>query len=196
VLDGFNRANTSPRTMREQIKHFTDTYNINEWVIERNAFQKFLTDDPELRQFLQSRGCKLTAHYTTANKVDPDFGVMSMAPLFESCGRPQENGQGGFWTRTPDTALIELPDDRQSAWVSSLVTQLISWEPSGLSQSQKTDLVMALWFTDIAFKRILNKARGVNTHMSNPFLSKARSRDRQVINIAEYRESMLDREAG
>lgn len=196
VMDGYNAPNTSPSTMRERIRYFTDTYHINEWVIERNAFQKFLTDDPELRSFLQSRGCKLTPHFTNQNKVDPDFGVMSMAPLFESSGEMPSNGGGGAMKRRQfDQILIELPCDTQSAWVSSLAGQLIAWEPSGLARSQKTDLVMALWFTEIAFKRILSRSRSLPTHMSNPFLSKQRQRDRNVYDIAALRAAAAERDA-
>jgi hypothetical protein len=190
VLDGFNQANCSPTTLRQTVMRLTDTYNINEWVIERNAFQRFLTQDPQLKSFLQSRGCRLTEHYTTANKVDPDFGVMSLAPLFDSAGTPQANGGGGAWKKDFENSLIELPDDRQSAVISELVKQLVMWEPSGLSQSTKTDLVMALWFTEIAVKRILGTGRQMKTHMDNPFASKARLRDRGVINLAEHREAM------
>lgn len=191
VLDGYNAAGTSPATMRERIKFYTDLYRINEWVIERNAFQKFLTDDPDLRSFLQSRGCKLTPHYTNANKVDPDFGVMSMAPLFESSGAPPANNGGGAMRRKPfEEMLIELPSD-ESAVVTELVSQLISWEPTGLAQSQKTDLVMALWFTEIAFKRILSRSREIPTHLPNKFLTQSRARGRAVINLADAREALL-----
>ena len=192
ILDGFNQAGASPTTMRETIKRLTDTYGIHEWVIERNAFQKFLTDDPELKRFLQSRGCKLTAHYTNTNKVDPDFGVMSMAPLFESCGRPPEKNTGGRWVRTPDTALIELPRVQDSAWASELVKQLITWEPTGLSGLVKSDLVMALWFTEIAFKRVLGRSRSMGSHVPNPFASKARLRERDVVDLRAYREAAMN----
>lgn len=197
VLDGYNQPGTSPATMRDRIKYFTDLYHVNEWVIERNAFQKFLTDDPEVRGFLQSRGCKLTPHFTSSNKVDPDFGVMSMAPLFESSGELPQNGSTGakMKRRQFEHMLIELPSD-EAGWVSELVKQLITWEPSGLAASQKTDLVMALWFTEIAFKRILSRSRDIPTHRPNPFLSKARARGRAVINLADYREAQLaEREA-
>lgn len=196
VLDGFNQANTSPSTMREQIKRLTDLHHINEWVIERNAFQKFLTDDPEIRAFLQSRSCRLTPHYTTKDKVDPDFGVMAMAPLFESTGRPPKNNGGGTWAKVAEGDLIELPDERQSAVFSQLVAQLIAWEPQGMSQKQKTDLVMALWFTEIGFRKIVSTQKQATTHLDNPFLSRGRKRDRVVINIADYREAMrLEKEA-
>lgn len=191
VLDGFNNAGTTPRMMRDKIKWFVDTYGVNEAVIERNAFQKFLTDDPDLVQFLQSRGCKRTPHYTTKDKVDPDFGVMSMAPLFESTGEPPKNGGGGMWKKVAQGDLIELPDERQSSWCTQLVSQLIAWEPQGMAQAQKTDLVMALWFCEIAAKRILNKSRKIPTHLDNPYVSAGRRKQRAVVNLADYRAELL-----
>lgn len=198
VLDGFNQANTTPSQMRDAVKHLTTMYGINEWVIERNAFQRFLTQDPDLNAFLRSRGCKLTEHYTTGNKTDPDFGVMSMAPLFESTGRPMDQNIGNRYTRNGVTGdLIELPNDRNSGWCTELVKQLITWEPSGLAQSQKTDLVMALWFCEIACKRLLGIGRKVNSHMPNPFASRNSINSRQTVNLAEFRQMALEaREAG
>lgn len=189
VLDGFNNPNTSPELLRSKVKQLTDTYRINEWVIERNAFQRFLTQDPELKRYLAGRGVKLTEHYTGSNKIDPDFGVMSMAPLFETAGKPPENGGAGMWKKDFENSLIELPDDRESQFVSSLVTQLITWEPKGLPQATKTDLVMALWFCDIACKRILGVGRKLRSHVDNPFASRAALKQRSVINLRDYQEA-------
>jgi hypothetical protein len=145
---------------------------------------------------LQARGCRLTPHFTGAEKVDPDFGVMSLAPLFESTGTPPLKGNGP-WQRVDEGDLIELPDDRTAAWVGQLVGQLVAWEQSGLSVSQKTDLVMALWFCDLAFKRILDKSRGAkSTHMSNPWIPQDRARERGTVNLADLRYAMLDEKAG
>lgn len=197
VLDGFNQANTSPTQMRDAVKRLTDQYKINEWVIERNAFQRFLTQDPELNKFLQSRGCLLKEHHTGSNKLDPDFGVMSMAPLFESTGRPPEKNLNGPYERVQEGDLIELPDDRTSSWCAEYIAQLIAWEPSGLAQGQKTDLVMASWFCEIACKRILGIGRKVPTHMSNPFASRSALSTRGTINLADYRLAAIEaREAG
>jgi hypothetical protein len=85
--------------MRDTVKRLTEMYGIHEWVIERNAFQRFLTQDEELKSFLRSHGCKLTEHYTNENKYDSDFGIATMAPLFLSCGEPASNGGGGKWRR-------------------------------------------------------------------------------------------------
>jgi hypothetical protein len=189
VLDGFDAANCSPRRMRDKIQELTDKFSIAEWVIERNAFQKFLTDDMELRRYLQSRGCKLTAHFTGMEKRDADFGVMSMAPLFESTGR--QHPQTNVWIRVRNgDERIVLPDPRQHAWIATLIQQLAAWEPQGMVQRQKTDLVMALWFTEIAHKKILNVGNKMPTHVNNPFANQIRLDRRNVIDLAELRAAL------
>lgn len=82
-----------------------------------------------------------------------------MAPLFDSCGVPDEHNPSGKWKRTPDSALIELPNPRQNTWVNDLVQQLTIWQPSDMKRDDKTDLVMALWFTHISFDRQLQRGR-------------------------------------
>lgn len=190
ILDGFNMRGSQPKLMRETIFRLTDTYHINEWVIERNAFQRFLTQDDELVKFLRGRGCRLTEHYTTENKYDADFGISAMAPLFLTCGEPPINGGDGMWKKTPETALIELPATRQNAWVGELVNQLVIWQPSGMKQGAKTDLVMALWFTEIAIKRMLGHGRTRQTHADNPFASRAQLKQRMSVDRVSYGEAM------
>lgn len=196
VLDGVNVRQMTPKQMREHVFRLTDLYHINEWVIERNAFQRFLTQDEQLVRYLRERGCKLTEHYTTENKYDPDFGISAMAQLFMTAGEPPSNGGDGIWRRTPDTALIELPNERQNPWVGELINQMVIWQPSGMKQGSKTDLVMALWFTEIGVRRILDRGRNRPTHATNPFASSRRLRDRQTIDIATYREAMRDAASG
>jgi len=191
IIDGYDRAGLSPYSMREKIYELTEKHNIAEWVIERNAFQKFLSDDPELKQFLYARGCKITPHFTGQEKRDPDFGVMSIAPLFESTGIQHAQNQG--WMRVRDgTERITLPDPRQHSWVALLISQLAAWEPSGMNARQKTDIVMALWFTEIAFKKILNQGRHLEDHVKNPFASKIRLADRQVVDLLELKAQQAE----
>lgn len=196
VLDGFNMKACPPQTLRETVMRFTDTYHIHEWVIERNAFQRFLTQDPELTRFLRSRGCKLTEHYTTDNKYDSDFGIATMGPLFDSCGHPDPQALNGPWVPTPETALIELPSARQNSWVAELIQQLTTWEPQGMSQKAKTDLVMAMWFCEIAAKRILDRGQNKLQYRDNPFTNRAAVKARKVINLADVRRRLLDESLG
>lgn len=196
ILDGFNKKGTLPHEMRERIKYFTDTYHINEWVIETNAFQKSITQDVELVQFLRSRGCKLTPNYTSDNKRDPDFGIATMGPLFDSAGHPDPQALNGPWVPTPATALIELPSSRQNSWVAELVQQLTTWEPQGMSQKAKTDLVMALWFCEIAAKKILDRGQHKIRYRDNPFTNRAAVKARKVVNLADVRRQLLEESLG
>ena len=189
VIDGFNQRGTSVETLKATMRRLTEQYRINEWVVETNAAQKFLIQDASLRQFMQGRGVKMGGHNTNREKLDPDFGVMSMAQLFMTCGEPPSNGSGGAWRKTPEKALIELPAPRQNAWVSELINQLVVWQPHGMKQLQKTDLVMALWFTEIACQRMLNRGLNRPQHAHNPFLSRSRARQQRVINLSEFREA-------
>lgn len=129
ILDAFNKAHVHPDEMRQLIIGWTAKYGIDEWVIEANAFQAFLTQDTDLLTELGNRGCVLTPHTTGRNKHDPDFGVLAMSQLFE-------------------TRKFTLPTISSSQAIRALVDQLCVWVPHP-PQGQKTDLVMALWFTEI-----------------------------------------------
>jgi hypothetical protein len=147
VLDGWNKPNANAADIISKFKELTDKYRPNEWVIEKNAFQRFLTQLPEIVDYARSRGVKITPHHTTSNKFDEDWGVQTMGPLFDSC--VQWDDERKRWAPT-GKGLIELPSTRQNAWVAAIVQQLTIWQPEGMAQKQKTDLVMALWFTHLA----------------------------------------------
>ncbi|WP_327719891.1 hypothetical protein OG381_34455 [Streptomyces sp. NBC_00490] len=138
VLDVVNRRGMPPHEMRSEIERLTERYGISEWRVEKNAYQASITQDQLIRTFLSARGCLITPHHTNSNKWDADFGVASMAPLFEG------------W-RT-DQNLIRLPSQTQSESVRALIEQLCSWFPEtkGL-----TDCVMALWFAEIRARELM-----------------------------------------
>lgn len=162
VLDGRLRTGATPTWIRETIKELTEKYGIHEWRIERNAFQQYLTQDPDILEWLGSRGVRLSEHYTGKNKWDPMFGVASMAVLF-------------------DLQLIDLPALSQSEPMKQLVEQLISWSPE---TKAKTDMVMALWFAEIRAREVCQSVSydpdGPRSYQRNRWLSK-RQRERQVV---------------
>lgn len=140
----FDLTNPSPTSIRELIKRVTLEYRVNEWVIEEQGFQGFLVHDPELNTWLQSRGVRMTGHYTGRNKIDPDFGVASMAALF---GRTRRISEGaGREVFEEGSNLIELPDQTSSPGVKSLIAQLIGWVPGKRGKHLVQDGPMALWF--------------------------------------------------
>jgi hypothetical protein len=138
VLDVVNKRGMPPHEMRAEIERLTERYSITEWRVEKNAYQASITQDQLIRSFLSARGCLISPHHTNTNKWDPDFGVASMAPLFEG------------WREGNN--LIRLPSQTQSESMRALVEQLCSWFPEtkGL-----TDTVMALWFAEIRCRELM-----------------------------------------
>lgn len=187
VIDGWNKKNATAGELIEKFKYFTEKYPLNEWVVEKNAFQRFFAQLPEIVEFCRRRGTKIHQHYTTANKFDSDWGIGTMAPLFDSCVEPDPHRKGE-WRKTPtDQRLIELPSTKQNAWVNDLIQQLTTWQPEGMTRGQLSDLVMALWFTHISFDAIIRRRRPRRSHMDSPFLTPAGRKRQQVINLADLR---------
>ena len=172
IVDVMKITRPSPQQIRDIIINWTSLYGPSEWIIEKNAFQAFLTQDEGIRQHLATRGVILREHHTGSNKWDTGFGVASMATLF---GTKQADG------KHHRDNLIHLPSD-QTENVKSLIEQLITWTPT---TKGKTDMVMALWFCEIRAREMLNYGQYATHHLKNPFLSRAEQGKRIVVNIDE-----------
>jgi hypothetical protein len=170
IVDAIKITRPSPADIRDLIFNWTSLYGPSEWIVERNAFQSFLTQDEGIRQHLASRGVLLREHHTGNNKWDSGFGVASMSTLF---GTKQHDG------KHHRDNLIHLPSD-QTENVKALIEQLITWTPT---TKGKTDLVMALWFCEIRAREMLNYGQYNSHHLKNPFLTGAEKRKRVVVNI-------------
>ncbi len=172
VVDAIKITRPTPAQIRQLITDWTNVYTPSEWIVERNAFQSFLTQDEGIRQFLASKGTLLREHHTGNNKWDSGFGVASMSTLF---GTKQQDG------KHHRDNLIHLPND-QTENIKSLIEQLITWSPS---TKGKTDMVMALWFCEIRAREMLNQGIHATHHLKNPFLTRYEKSKRMVINIDE-----------
>lgn len=164
VLAVYNHANATPHWIRTQIKDLTEVYGIHEWRIEKNAFQSFLVQDPELHEYLGGLGVRISEHFTGKNKWDIDYGVASMAPVFEN----------GF---------MELPSTKSIEACKQLVEQLITWAPE---TKNKTDLVMSLWFADVRAREVIlgnSAAKGQTNFMQNRFLTRRAKSQQIVVNL-------------
>lgn len=170
IVDAIKITRPSPAAIRNLIFDWTELYSPSEWVVEKNAFQSFLTQDEGIRQNLASRGVLLREHHTGANKWDAGFGVASMATLF---GTKQHDG------KHHRDNLIHLPSD-QTEMVKALIEQLITWSPT---TKGKTDMVMALWFCEIRAREMLNYGQYATHHLKNPFLSRSELGKRTVVNL-------------
>jgi hypothetical protein len=172
IIDAIKITRPTPAAIRQLIFDWTSLYQPSEWIVEKNAFQSFLTQDEGIRQNLASRGVLLREHHTGTNKWDSGFGVASMSTLF---GTKQHDG------KHHRDNLIHLPSD-QTENVKALIEQLITWSPT---TKGKTDMVMALWFCEIRAREMLNQGMHKTHHLKNPFLSRYEVGKRTVINIDE-----------
>ena len=170
IVDAIKITRPSPAAIRSLIFDWTELYSPSEWIVEKNAFQSFLTQDEGIRQNLASRGVLLREHHTGANKWDAGFGVASMSTLF---GTKQHDG------KHHRDNLIHLPSD-QTEMIKALIEQLITWSPT---TKGKTDMVMALWFCEIRAREMLNYGQYASHHLRNPFLSKQELGKRTVVNL-------------
>jgi len=169
VLDVWNKKGAVPRETIQLLKDWTVKYKVNEWRIEKNAVQSFITQLPEIRNFLSGHGSRLTEHQTTGNKWDPNMGVEGcLVPLILGCAEqigdrlvPVKDGHGP----------ICFPAPRRNPHVKTLVEQLKRWEPENKRQVQ--DLVMALWFAELGVRQYLRGGIGSQTHFNPGFTPRA-----------------------
>jgi hypothetical protein len=151
------------------VQEICSKYRPNEWRIEANALQTLISQDPEIRNTIQSYGGRVQEHYTGKNKWDPEFGVASLAPLF--LGALQE----------PQRALIAIPNNHTHKGVLALVDQLVAWDPD---IKARTDTVMALWFADLGCRQVLKRG-GAQTHLRNQWATRGDLEKRTVVRFDE-----------
>jgi hypothetical protein len=177
VLDISNKPAMTPDQIRELIREWTVKYGITEWRVEKNAFQSMLTQDREVREFLAGQGAVLREHFTGSNKHDVDFGVASMTTLWAGW---QDKHQ-----------LIELPSTAISEASKALVEQLLIWHPAA-PKTQKTDIVMALWFAELACRdRITAMTNFSRSHVRNPFATAWDVSNRAAVNLNDIERDRM-----
>ena len=175
VLDAMNMTDPTPAKIRELIEDWVYKYQPNVVVVEKNAFQLFLTKDEAIRDFLSSRGIQFREHYTGNNKWDVGFGVASMAPLF---GVVRE---GKF---EKDSNLIHLPSTERSEGMKALVNQLIIWKPD-MQKKQPSDMVMALWFTQLIAREWLERNNFAPRFTTSRWATRQQVNNRMIVDLDE-----------
>jgi len=192
LLNAWVKGSPTPAYIREHIKSVTEEYGVHEWVIEQNAFQLFLVYDEEIQRFCQQRGVRITPHYTSKNKQDPDFGVASVATLFGSFKTHEASNRVNM-----DPAgdhLVELPDPNASEGVRQLIEQLVSWRPGVRGKDLKQDGPMAFWFAELRARSLLGIGRSQRVHhLDNPYLSRGDRAKQATVTTEAYRRLMEER---
>lgn len=187
VLNAWRKPSPTPQYIRDHIKSVTEEFGVQEWVIEQNAFQLFLIYDEDIQRFCQTRGVRITPHYTSRNKQDPDFGVASVAPLFGSLRQHKDGVRSGM--DHDGQNVIELPDPDKSEGVKALIEQLTTWQPGKLGKELKMDGPMALWFAELRARNTLGVGRSSRLHfVNNPYLSRGDRAKQRVVPMEAYRQ--------
>lgn len=160
LYEAWNIKHPTPEELKNRIKAATIEFGVNEWRIEKTGLLTMFTQDYDLNQWLNSRGVRLTQHYTGKNKFDVNFGVASMAPLF---GTWQDMDDGTH--KLISEPLIELPRTDTDG-LRALVQQLTIWTPELDPKKTPCDMVMALWFFEIGCRE---KAKFVGGNVRRQF---------------------------
>jgi hypothetical protein len=115
----------------DQVLTFHDRYKFDLFVVEINAFGKWLMDEdaPQIKE-LKRRGVRIVPHTTGSNKKDPDWGVKSMEPFF----------MDGLWS----FPYKERSDQKKL----EPFYEEFKLYPQGL-----TDYCMATWFCDLQIRK-------------------------------------------
>jgi hypothetical protein len=177
VLNAWMATDTLPSWYAKQIEEITPVYEVTEWVIEAQGYSNWLYHDEKIMQYCKQRGIKISPHYTGKNKIDPDFGVASMEPLF---GSTSPEVSGGKLKHNHDN-LIHLPDPDSSAGIRALIDQLVTWVPGKSGSKLRQDGPMALWFAEMRARiYVMGGDKPQETHVKNRYLSR-RAAERQYV---------------
>ncbi len=154
VIDVKALKGPTPTQLREMIERLVDQFRPIEVVVEANAFQSYLTKDPLVTRMLASRGVVMRPHYThSKNKLDPTYGVGSLAPLFGSLSlvEHQRQHQGDN--------LLSLPAST-SPGMKVLIDELVQWDPGTAVRHLRQDTVMSLWIAETRARELIVGERG------------------------------------
>ena len=139
LVDLINQRAMKAPQMKDQLKQWADDYPaLREVRVEVNGLQGQLIQDDDLLQHMSNRGVRVVPHVTTAhNKWDANFGVESMAVVFQ-------NGR----ISTPWDGLTTQMKVRQ------LEAQLGYFPMPG----SPSDLVMACWFAWLGARELFKRS--------------------------------------
>ena len=180
VMDVHVMSSPTPAAIRNLIRDWTDAYHPHTVIVESNAFQLFLTQDEEIRNFLSTRGINYRPHYTGNNKQDPEFGVASLAPLFGTIIKRDGNNNN---LKHAGDNIIELPDSSRNEHIKKLIEQLVVWQPGVQGRRLKMDAVMALWFCEIVARDVLLTSSTFPNFLKNEFTPQKQIEDRYIVNL-------------
>lgn len=192
VLDVYNRKGVTSASTIPKLKEFQVRYGVKVWIIEKNAVQQFISQLPEIRNFVNAHGGRIQEHETRGNKWDPNKGIEGLlVPLILSC---VEEVDGRIIAKPDGAGLVEFPSKRHNPAVSELCEQLKAWEPE--AKNQVHDLVMAWWFAELAAQDYLRGGRGDQDHMTSKWVTRGGRKQQVVVSWEDALDQGLVEYAG
>lgn len=178
VLNAWVTQGATPSWYGDMIESVVPEYGVNEVVIESQGYASWLIHDERIVRYCQMRGVRVMPHYTSRNKIDPDFGVASMSSLFGSVRRQEGTGK----EHHNDDNLIHIPDPSSSQGVKALIEQLLIWVPGVRGKNLRMDGPMALWFAETRARQLITGGdRPATQYLENRYLSRRARKGRYVI---------------
>lgn len=125
----WNANNGEFSGLMEEWHHVSQSigYPITHWIVEINAAQRFLLQFDHVKRWQRKTGVKIIPHSTMRNKSDPNFGVQTLAPHYES-GRVRLPYKPNSMGRLDSLKLIQ--------------------EVTTYPGATTTDLMMSQWFLE------------------------------------------------
>lgn len=152
VLQAWMGSNTKLSWYADMIEQIIPEYSVTDLVIERQGYSNWLYQDERIVNYCRQRGIRISPHYTgQGNKIDPDFGVASLAGLFGGLIRRENAGN----TDHDGENIIHLPNPDKSPGIKALVDQLLTWVPGKSGSRLRQDGPMALWFAEMRVRALL-----------------------------------------
>ena len=186
VLNAWTMTDATISQIHARIEQIHSEFRLNELIIEESAFQKAFVHDERLRDYCRDNSIILRGHYTGRNKLDPDFGVASVAALFGYTAKV--NGGAGRSQFVAGSNRISLPDPDYSSGVKLLIDELIAWVPGVRGKNLRQDGPMALWFAEIRVREILQASQPgkQESFRQSRWTTRRSMNSRAVINLSDY----------
>lgn len=123
---------------------------ISHWIVEANAAQRFLLQYEFVRQWMRLHRVGIVPHQTTRNKLDPEYGVQAVAPLWRHglVRLPTGGNHHGDTSRLASLALVD--------------------EVTRYPDSQYDDAVMAMWMGLFNRDRLYTRTTGPRRPQRRP----------------------------
>jgi len=141
MMDLENHLGGGTKAALVQIVMWNENYDLKHWVVETNLYHGGIINDRDIQLYCQANSIYLEAHQTHVNKWDDNFGVSTLAKMF-------------------DDGVISLPVGSPEAREKSLLykAQCLGFSPeatkSKAKRGYKSDVLMSSWFPMKVVRRL------------------------------------------